>query len=79
MRGAPRADAACTPDGSNIRQARVPRRLRVTGGAALREARRRPRYCFKVGSPAITVSCVGARLNGSQVCVVSSIIVAMTL
>ena len=37
------------------------------------------RYCFMVGSPAITVSCVGARLNGSQVCVVSSIIVAMTL
>ena len=34
---------------------------------------------FICGSPAITVSWVGARLNGSQVCVAPSIIVAITL
>ena len=35
--------------------------------------------CFMAGSPAITVSCVGARLNGSQICVRPSRSVAATL
>src|SRR5262249_7175031 len=45
-----------------------------------KKRKRSARYgCFMAGSPAITVSCVGARLNGSQVCVRPSRSVATTL